>query len=318
MYLDFAPLEGITGAAFRRVHHELFPGVDRYYTPFLSPTSVHKLTPRNLRELLPEYNRDVPIIPQILTRSPEDFLWAAGELHAMGYEEINLNAGCPSGTVTAKGKGAGLLANPEDLDRFLAQIYDKAPCRISVKTRLGLEDPSEFEELLEVYNRYPIAELIIHPRVRRDFYRHPVRPQWFDWALTRSRNPLSFNGGIVTAEDFEQVRNRYPQLKAIMLGQGLVSDPFLAGRIRCGMTSDRALLQQFHDRLLETYTGQFGSEANAVMRMKELWFYLIRLFDGGEREGKKILKARKPEEYRQAVDRIFRELPLLEQSTGGW
>ena len=318
MYLDFAPLEGITGAAFRRLHHELFPGVDRYYTPFLSPTSVHKLTPRNLREFSPEYNRDVPTVPQILTRSPEDFLWAAGELCAMGYETINLNAGCPSGTVTAKGKGAGLLANPDDLDRFLDSIYSKTPCPVSFKTRLGLEDPSEFEEILEVYNRYPIQELIVHPRVRRDFYRHPVRTEWFDWAVSRSKNPISFNGGIVTAADFAQIQDRYPQVSSIMLGQGLVSDPFLAARIRNGAASDRALLREFHDRLLETYTEQFGSAVNAIMRMKELWFYLIRLFDGAEREGKKILKAKKPEEYCLAVDRVFRELPLREQSAGGW
>jgi len=318
MYLDFAPMEGITGSLFRRLHHAYFPGVDRYYTPFLSPTAEHLFTARERREFFPEQNRDVYVIPQILTKVPEDFLWAAGELHAMGYGEVNLNLGCPSGTVTAKGKGAGMLADLLKLDQFLAAIYEKAPCPISVKTRLGMEAPEEFAAILEIFQKYPISELIIHPRVRKDLYRHPVRPAYFEQALAVWNGPISYNGGIVTASDYEQIAARYPQVRAIMLGQGLVSDPFLAGRIRSGSGSDREVLREFHDRLLEGYTEQFGNRSNAVKRMKELWFYLIRLFDGSEKHGKKLLKARTPEEYQAVVQSIFRDLPLLEESTGGW
>ena len=318
MNLDFAPLEGITGVDFRRLHHTMFPGVDRYYIPFFSPTSDHRLTPRNLQELSPEANRDVPVVPQILTRSSEDFLWAARELHAMGYPEVNLNAGCPSGTVTAKGKGAGLLADPEQLDRFLDEIYSCTPCPVSIKTRLGMEDPAEFQKILQIYNRYPVSELIIHPRVRQDFYRHPVRIAVFSEVLTQSKNPVSFNGGIVTPEDFAACRDRFPQLRSVMVGQGLVSDPFLAGRIRFGIAGDRAVLREFHDRLLESYIACFASTGNAVMRMKELWFYLIRLFADSERAGKKILKSRRLDDYSQAVNQVFAELPLLERSCGGW
>lgn len=318
MFLDFAPMEGITGAAFRQLHHRLFPGVDRYYTPFFSPTGDHCFTAREQRELFPEYNQGLFVIPQLLTKVPEDFLWAAGELHAMGYDEVNLNLGCPSGTVTAKGKGAGMLADPELLGRFLEAIFEEAPCAISVKTRLGLEKPEEFPAILEVFNRYPIRELIIHPRVRKDFYRHPVRTEAFGEALARSGNPVAFNGGIVTAGDCQQVMEDYPNIRAVMVGQGLVSDPFLAGRLRHGAHSDRVLLREFHDELLEAYASQFGSRRNAVGRMKELWFYLIRLFEASDRLGKKILKAKTVEEYREAVHAVFQELPLLESSTGGW
>lgn len=318
MFLDFAPMEGITGAAFRQLHHRYFPGVDRYYTPFFSPTRDHRFTAREQRELFPEYNRGMQVVPQLLTKVPEDFLWAAGELHAMGYAEVNLNLGCPSGTVTAKGKGAGMLADPALLDRFLEAIFRDAPCSISVKTRLGLEKPEEFDALLEVFNRYPIRELIIHPRVRKDFYRHPVRTEAFEGALARSGNPVTFNGGIVTAGDCQRVMKAYPKIRAVMVGQGLVSDPFLAGRLRHGVHSDRGLLREFHDELLEAYASQFGSRRNAVGRMKELWFYLIRLFEESDRLGKKILKAKTVEEYREAVYAIFQELPLLESSTGGW
>ena len=318
MYLDFAPLEGITGAPFRQLHHKYFSGVDRYYTPFLSPTKEHLFTPREKREFFPEYNSGVPVIPQILTKVPEDFLWAAEELCAMGYKEINLNAGCPSGTVTAKGKGSGMLADPEGLRQFLDVIFEKTPCAISVKTRLGLEDPEEFGAVLEVYNQYPISELIIHPRVRKDFYRHPVRRAAFEAALAESKNPVSYNGSIITPEDYADCIGKYPNLKAVMIGQGLVSDPFLAGRIRNGTGGSKEILQSFHDELYETYAMRFESRVNAAKRMKDLWFYLIRLFDGSERHGKKILKARTSEEYELAVSAVFRDLPLLERSAGGW
>lgn len=171
----FAPMEGITGAVFRRTHHEFFPGIDKYFMPFITPTTQEKLTPRQKRDVLPEYNEGVPAVPQLLTRTAADFIWAANTLASLGYAEVNLNLGCPSGTVTAKGKGAGFLAHPDELDRFLDAVFSACTVPISIKTRLGVHDPAEFEALLEIYNRYPVAELTIHPRVRQDFYKGRVR-----------------------------------------------------------------------------------------------------------------------------------------------
>jgi len=318
MNLDFAPMEGITGAAFRRLHRQYFSGVDRYYTPFLSPTKEHAFTQRELREILPEHNVNLSVIPQLLTKVPEDFLWAAKELSDMGYKEINLNVGCPSGTVTAKGKGAGMLADPDTLDRFLDSVFSDVTCAVSVKTRLGMEQPEEFAAILDMYNKYPISELIIHPRVRKDFYKHAVRQEWFDFAENLSRNPVSFNGGIVTVTDYDKCIGKYHNLKSVMIGQGLVSDPFLAERIRSGSKSDIKTLRDFHDDLLETYAHQFGSKNNAFKRMKELWFYLIRLFSDGEKLGKKIMKSKTIEEYQLAVEAVFTSLILQDSSNGGW
>lgn len=318
MYLDLAPMEGITTALYRRLHHEFFPGVDRYYAPFLSPTQDHRFTPRQLRELLPEHNQTLQLIPQILTKNPVDFLWAAGELAAMGYDEVNLNLGCPSGTVTAKGKGAGMLGDLDALDRFLDAIFQKAPCRISVKTRLGLETAAEFDPILDIFNRYPLAELIIHPRVRRDLYRHPVRQEAFDRALPCCAAPVSYNGSIVTPADHAACAARYPGLRGIMIGQGLISDPFLASRIRGLPFGGKQQLRDFLDQLLDRYTEQFGSRLNAMKRMKDVWFYQIRLFEGGEKLGKQILKSRTEADYQAAVAAVFDTLPLLEQSSGGW
>ena len=318
MYLDFAPMEGITGALFRRLHHRYFPGVDRYFTPFVSPTSDRRFTPRELREILPEHNAGIRVIPQLLTKNPEDFLWAARELHAMGYEEINLNLGCPSGTVTAKGKGAGMLADLQALERFLDAVFRDSPCCISVKTRLGMENPEEFGPIMEIYQRYPISELIVHPRVRKDFYRHPVRQTAFEAAYRVSRLPISYNGGIVTPEDYHACAARWPSVKAIMIGQGLVSDLFLPQKIRGMAGGQKETIRQFHDALLECYAEQFGSRNNAAKRMKEIWIYLIRSFDNSEKYGKRILKARTLEEYQDAVAAVFSDLTLLERSTGGW
>ena len=314
MELDFAPMEGITGAQFRRAHRACFSGVDRYYMPFLSPTRDHVWTPRELRNVAPEVNEGVPVVPQLLTRQAGDFLWAAGELAAMGYEEVNLNLGCPSGTVVAKGKGAGMLADPEGLDRFLEEIFAGAPVKISIKTRLGMEDPEEFHRLLEIFSKYPVALLIVHPRVRADYYRHPVRREAFALATERLSCPLCYNGGLVTAEDCARTAAEFPELRGLMVGQGLLANPALARQVRGGPPVRREELREFHDRLYETYLRDFASGRNTVFHMKELWSYLIRMFDGGEKLFKQIKKSQDTVAYEGAVDRIFVTLPLREEA----
>lgn len=318
MNISFAPMEGITGAAFRRLHHAYFPGVDKYYTPFLSPTSDRRFTPREQREFFPEHNEGIPVVPQILTKDPHDFLWAANELYRMGYEEIDLNLGCPSGTVTAKGKGAGMLSDPEKLDAFLDTIFSTAPCKLSVKTRLGMEKPEEFDAILTIYHRYPISELIVHPRVRKDLYRHPVRLDAFQSAYESYTRPLTYNGSIVTPADHEACITRFPDLHGVMIGQGLISDPFLAGKIKGQSRPDKAVLKMFHDRLFDSYAQQFQSRNNAATRMKELWSYLIKSFDNSDAYGKKLMRCRSAEEFLCITGSIFRELDLLEVSQGGW
>ncbi len=314
MRYDFAPMEGITGFLFRQLHHQYFPGVDRYYIPFLSPTQDHTFTPRELREVLPENNQGLEVVPQLLTKSPEDFLWAAGELSAMGYQTVNLNLGCPSGTVVAKGKGAGMLRCPEDLDRFLDTVFSRAPCAVSVKTRLGLSDAAEFGSILEIYNRYPISELIVHPRVQQDFYRHPVRMEQFGPILSASRNPVCYNGGLVRVESCRCLEARFPTISGIMIGQGFLANPALASQIRGGLPASREALQSFHDHLFDGYCRLFDSPHNAMMRMKELWPYLIRLFRNSGSCAKALRKARDPQAFRLAADTVFQTLELFAEA----
>ena len=168
---DFAPLDGITKTVFRRVWNDQFGGADRFFIPFFSPTSEHVMTSRDLKELDRARNAGLELVPQVMTKRAEDFLWATEIVKDLGYTEANLNLGCPSGTVVSKGKGSGMLRDSEHLARFLEEIFRDSVLPVSVKTRLGLEDPEEFPALLEVFNRYPITELTVHPRVRKDFYK---------------------------------------------------------------------------------------------------------------------------------------------------
>lgn len=308
MNLYFAPLEGITDSIYRRLHHRYFPGADRYYMPFLSPTMHQCLTKKEDREL--PFADSVPFtaIPQVLTKNPQDFLWAARQCADRGYTEVNLNVGCPSGTVVAKGKGAGMLTDPDSLDRFLECVFTEAPISISVKTRLGIKEESEFPRLMEIYNRYPICELTIHPRIRADFYKPPLRLDSFTYAVENARIPLCYNGDIESLSGLRKMQERFPQIKSFMIGRGLVGDP---GMLTPGGTNI-AVLEQFHDHLLEEYSLCFGSTRNAMFRMKENWHYLSQHFDGGEKLFKNLRKTTDLSEYRQITTEIFQTVPRLQ------
>ena len=305
----FAPMEGVTGSEFRRVHHKYFPGVDAYYMPFISPTQDHVFTQRELRNILPENNQGFRAVPQLLTKNAEDFLWAARELAAMGYDEINFNLGCPSATVTSKGKGAGLLSNPEFLHQLLGEIYEKTPVKISIKTRLGMEQPEEFERLLDVFQNYPVSLLIIHPRVRQDFYQHPIRMESFEKAVQKYHGAIWFNGGLKTVENCVTLEKQYPQIQSIMIGQGLLSNPALIQQMKGLGELEKERLMAFHDTLFQTYLEAFKSERNTVFHMKELWSYLMDLFEGAEKPWKKIRKAADRAGYESGVQDMF-ALPL--------
>lgn len=311
MLYSCAPLEGLTGRQFRKVHQSCFPGADRYYMPFLSPAQGHVFSPKELRELDPDYNRGIPVIPQLLTRRAEDFVWAAGELAAMGYREVNLNLGCPSGTVTAKGKGAGFLGRLEELEGFLDEIFAHSPLPISIKTRLGVQEAEEFEAILQLYAQYPLRELILHPRVQKDLYRRPVRNQWYGFALERVKFPLCGNGDLNTPEDARALTETYPGLERLMFGRGLMADPALISRQKGGPPASRGDLQRFHDALYEHYIQDFGSPHSAMMRMKEHWSYLITRFRDHEKHAKHLKKAQNPQDFRRWAQAVFQELDLV-------
>ena len=300
----FAPMEGLTDRIYRDIHARFFPGLDRYYTPFFSPTMHHSLTNKEARELPMAEEAPVCTIPQILTKSAEDFLWMANLCAERGYTEVNLNAGCPSGTVTAKGKGAGMLANTEELDRFLEQIFSSAPLSISVKTRIGVQTPEEWPAILEVYNRYPIKELTVHSRVRKAFYAGTVEEASFRYAVECSKNPLCYNGDLNAQEDIDRVQKDYPEVDAVMIGRGLIARPDML----CEQKADSKTLCEFYEELLQAYLAAFGGSRNAMFRLKEHWHYLLPCFAESEKLGKKLRKTTDLQEYR-TISREILSLP---------
>ena len=309
----FAPMEGITDAPYRKVHHSFFPGLDAYYMPFISPTMHRSLTNRESRDLPVADSVPFRAVPQILTKVPEDFLWAADQCAQRGYDEVNLNVGCPSGTVVSKGKGSGMLADPKKLDEFLDQIFENAPLPISVKTRLGIAEAEEFPAILEVFNRYPVKELTIHPRVRKQFYKGGVDMKMFRYALENSKNPLCYNGNLRTLSEVRAFEAEFPQVEAVMIGRGLVGNPamFLPD-------TDATTIRAFHDTLLETYIETFGSARNAIFRLKENWHCMIYLFEGNEKLWKKLRKTTDIAEYRAITAEIFGTLPMCEELQADW
>ena len=262
---------------------------------------------REKKDILPEHNKGMRTVPQILTNRADDFLRTAEKLKDFGYEEVNLNLGCPSKTVVTKGRGAGFLADPESLDRFLGEIFDRCPIRISLKTRLGMEDASEFAALMEIYNKYPAEELIIHPRVQKDFYKNTPDLGAFAAAADISRNPVCYNGDIFSVDDYERLKKRFPETDRVMTGRGVLKDPALGRRFRGGRGADKAELRRFHDLLYAGYCEEMSGDRTILYKMKELWTYLAPLFTDSKKYAKKIKKAEKCAVYEQIIDELFSE-----------
>ena len=304
-------MEGITDSVYRQLHHKYFPGVDRYYTPFVSPTVHRSFTKKEQRELSPA---DFTVIPQALTRNADDFLWLAQQCASLGFEELNLNLGCPSGTVTAKGKGSGALRDTISLDKLLDAIFASSPIPVSIKTRIGYSDPEEFPRLLELFNRYPVKELTIHPRTRAAFYGGDVDMSAFSYAMANSKNALCYNGNLCNQAHIETFHAAHPTVPAVMIGRGLISDP---GMFTPGGTTAKTL-EQFHDALLSAYTESFGSSRNAMFRMKENWFYWSCRFSGGDKLYKQLRKTTDLQHYQSITKEFFHNIPLKETFEPQW
>lgn len=310
----FAPMEGLTDCIYRRIHQAHFPGMDAYYMPFISPTQHRCLTHREARDLPLADSVPFRAVPQIMTKIPADFIWAAQQVADRGYDEVNLNVGCPSGTVVSKGKGSGMLADPDHLDRFLDEICKDSPIPVSVKTRLGLEDPDEFPRLMEIFNQYPIRELTIHPRVRKQFYKGDVYMDSFRYALENAKIPLCYNGNLRTASEVDAFMNNFPTIDAVMIGRGLVGNPAMLCPERYNAENIRA----FHDELLAEYIQAFGGARNAMFRLKESWHHMIYLFRDSDKLWKKLRKSTDIEEFKAITAQIFETLELAPELEADW
>ena len=329
MKIYFAPLEGVTGHIYRNAYEEFYGKgrIDKYFVPFISPNQTNGFTAREQRDMNPDNNVNMPLAVQIMTNRADLFINAARLLYEKGYTELNLNLGCPSGTVTAKKKGSGLLMYPEELDALLDRIFSDpmvtgGEILVSVKTRIGKNSPEEWSQLMEIYNQYPIYELTIHPRIQKDFYKNHPDLEVFSSALEASKNPVVYNGDIFTAADYRRFREQFPAVERIMLGRGLIMDPELGEKLLkieaeetgmdrvCKETEDGpdlVRLRQFHDALFEAYGELMSGDRNVLFRMKELWAHMIVQFPDSPKLEKRIKKSTHLSEYTEAVNELFKE-----------
>lgn len=317
MLLYLAPMEEVTGYIFRNTIEKHFGGIDRYYTPFICPNQNKILKTRDGREIIPEHNAGLDVIPQILTNNAEHLVELVTFLYELGYNEINLNCGCPSGTVVKKKRGSGLLDDTELLDELLDGYYSSdiaSKVKMSVKTRVGYDTEEDFVEVIKIYNKYPLTELIIHPRIQKDLYQGQIRMNMFEYGTVNANMPVCYNGDIFTAKHYTELMDNNEfigDVKAVMIGRGAVANPGLFREIKNGrkMTIDELI--SFHDDLFETYASEY-SEKDALFKLKEVWAYMQKDFDGIEKSLKNMKKSQNRAEYLAACREIWRGEYLLD------
>ena len=301
----FAPLEGISGCLYRNLHHQFFDGVDAYFAPFISTSHSTDKRKKEMRDILPENNPGVPLIPQLLSNNGELFLEYQEAIADLGYTEVNLNLGCPSKTVVAKRRGSGFLGDLDELHRFLDIIFNGKTIDISIKTRIGLHNSECFLELMEIYNEYPIKELTIHPRTQKDFYGGTPDMKLFQAGFAMSKNPVCYNGDLCTVEDVRRMEAEFPALSAIMIGRGMLKNPGLIGELKKQPPADLKKIKVFHDALRSGYAERLSGDKPVLFKMKEFWVYMGESCSEKEKTLKKIKKCQRLADYDVLAREMF-------------
>lgn len=328
MKLYLAPLEEVTGFVYRNALAEVFGGVDKYFTPFIAPTEKRILKTREKRDVDPANNKGLYVVPQILTAKPEEFVETSKMLASLGYKEINFNAGCPSGTVTSKGKGAGFLKDTYQMVKFWDSVFNRlgqenmSDIKVSVKTRTGVSEDWEFEDIIDIYNRFPFEEVIVHGRLMSQVYKGKVNIKSLAYAVENSKNKVCLNGDVVDKESyntiFDGIRKCLDEkadnglanyvnqdgVIPVMIGRGAIANPGIFRELKGGNVASVEELKKFHDKVYAGYCDIF-SPKDAIFKMKEFWFYLGTRFTGCEKCLKGIKKTGRPEEYERYVEEIF-------------
>ncbi len=312
--LSLGPFQGITDAPFRNVFKKHFGGIDKFYTPFF--TGIQKDHAKNMQgeEIDPRCNDVETLTPQILSTDAEEMLRFASQCKALGYKEINLNMGCPFPRVANKKRGCGLLPYPEKIDALLGRVFEEIGLKFSVKCRLGYFSPDEIVPVIEVFNQYPLSELIIHPRIGKQLYKGEADVQRFVELIPTIKAPLVYNGDIVSVGSFERISDQVKPVHEFMLGRGLLANPFLAEDIRVMPQATMNRTERLHDYVNDLYEDRLrhaGGSPKVLGRMKELWSYLMHSFDEPQDIWRKIKKINALKEYEEAVETVFRNHTLI-------
>ena len=312
MNIYFAPLEGITGYVFRNVFNRYFgKHIDKYFTPFIMAHEKCGMSPKEVRDILPENNLGINIVPQVMTNSSSEYLFLEEQLREYGYEEINLNFGCPSKTVTTRQRGAGILNDLSLLERFLDEVMSNTKCNISVKTRLGICDPDEFDYILDIYNKYNFSELIIHPRVQYEMYKGLPHYESFDYSILHSRNCLVYNGNIFDSSSKGLGYQNSQNVAGLMIGRGLIANPSLADELYGDVRASKECVMDYLDDLCNEYCKVNSGETPVLFKMKEIWNYMSgqlgpdAMYEADTKNLKKLMKTKSLSEYKILQRNIF-------------
>jgi len=300
MNLYFAPMEGITSYTYRNAHYELFGGCDEYFAPFIVPTDNERLSMKTLRDIKDENNIIRPSV-QVMCSTGTAFCAFVNKVKPLGFDKVNLNLGCPSGTVVKKRRGAGALKDTDALDEFLDYIFTNTDIDITVKTRAGFYSHDEFPGIFEVFAKYPIKELIIHPRVREEYYKGEPNMATYDYAYERKCHNLCYNGNVFSKSDFEEIKNKYPLTDSVMIGRGAVKNPAIFREIRGGKPLQTEELIKFSNVLEERYLKLLQSEKYTLHRLKEIWICAIANYPNEPKIAKAIKKSNKLSELNNAI-----------------
>jgi len=305
-----APIQGSTDFDFRKILAELFGGIDKYFIPYLSYGKGREIKKSQLRDVFPENNGSLPDVPQVLFSDQVELFDLVTILIDLGYREINLNLGCPYPMATNKGRGAAWLEKPEALNEILDQLHTKGfPAKFSVKMRAGMKNDQDAKAVFEVLNRFPLEEVIFHPRTASQMYDGKANPQLFLEAISHVKHPMVYNGDISSVADFQEIQSLLPEQKSWMVGRGLLTNPALAAQLKGEVFEQKALrkkMREFHDQLLEAYSARLQGDGHIVMKMSQFWAYFSESFENPHKAMKLVKKSSSLLKYNAAVADIFK------------
>ena len=305
-----SPLQGFTDFRFRNAQNKLFGGIDTFYSPYIRLNGKMVIKPSYHRDLLPENNLDLEVIPQVITNDADEFLFVAKYVRELGYKELNWNLGCPYPMVTKSGMGSGMISNPEKINHVLERAHTESDIIVSMKMRLGYENSEEILEALPVLDKYPIKNIAIHARIGKQLYKGGVNLDAFQHCIDNTKHKLYYNGDITSVAKFHEMQQRFPTIDHWMIGRGLISDPFLPSMIKNNTTEypeDKIeLFNAFHDTLYAIYSESLSGSTHILLKMYHLWEYFSATFSNPHKVLKKIKKAQSIRNYEAAVAEIFR------------
>ncbi len=304
-----SPLQGFTDFRFRNAFNTYFGGIDTFYSPYIRLNGKFKIKPAYDRDLLPENNKGLEVIPQIITNSAEEFLFVADYVQQLGYNELNWNLGCPYPMVTKCGMGSGLISDADKINQILKKVHTESDILVSMKMRLGYENSEEILNVLPVLDNYPLKNIAIHARIGKQLYKGGVNLNAFQKCIDNTKHTLYYNGDITTVAKFREMQERFPSINHWMIGRGLISDPFLPSMIKSDSTlypeNKLETFKAFHDTLYNGYSQSLSGASHLLLKMYHLWEYFSVLFSNPRKTLKKIKKAKSIRAYEAAVQEIL-------------